>query len=247
MPELRESRRVQAKKRIAILQSNYIPWKGYFDIIRSVDSFVIYDIAQFTRNDWRNRNMIKTAQGMQWLTIPVEQSIHKAINETRVVNDQWRVKHWRSILQHYSRAEFFAGYRDRFQHLYLDCAHTMLSEINYQLLKTICDVLEIRTEFLQASDYEISGCRTGKLVNLCQQLQATDYVSGPRARDYIDESLFDEAGIAIHWADYQGYPEYEQFHPPFVHEVSILDLIFHQGPEARRFMKDVVPAVTTGR
>jgi len=119
-------------KKVAILQSNYIPWKGYFDLINQVDDFVIYDCVQYTKNDWRNRNQIKSKGGLQWLTIPVSvKSRSQLINETIVANNIWADKHLKSLIQTYSKSKFYNLYIDELAACF-DTAKllTKLSEIN---------------------------------------------------------------------------------------------------------------------
>lgn len=226
-------------RRIAILQSNYIPWKGYFDLINLVDEFILYDDMQFTRRDWRNRNLIKTANGLTWLTIPVKVKgkYIQAIKETEATDSSWRQHHWRSILHNYSKTQYFAEYKDLFEELYLNSAETNLSQINFQFLTAINRLLGITTRVTWSMDYSLVEGKTEKLVALCAQAGATEYVSGPSARDYIDATLFAAAGIELTFMDYSGYPEYQQLYPPFEHGVSIIDLIFNEGPNAKRFMK----------
>jgi WbqC-like protein family len=224
---------------VAILQSNYIPWKGYFDVINMVDEFILFDSAQYTRRDWRNRNRIKTRTGPAWLTIPVvvKGRYLQAIQETEIEDPSWNEHHWKTLVHNYARATHFGAYRDRFEELYLDCKETLLSQINYRFLVGICEILGIKTRFSWSAEYpEIEG-KTERLVGWCKQLKATEYLSGPAAKGYIDESLFVEAGIALRYMDYSGYPEYAQLYPPFDHTISIIDLIFNEGPNATRYMK----------
>lgn len=226
-------------KRIAISQSNYIPWKGYFDMIASVDEFILYDNVQFTRRDWRNRNQIKTPAGLQWLTIPVEVKgkFHQRINETIVSDPGWTSRHWRTLELNYAQAAHFAEYREQIRELYLGCAATRLSEINHRFLSAIMALLGIKTTLRWSTDYILEGERSQRLLNICQQAGASVYLSGPAARDYLDESIFTEAGVQLVWMDYSGYPAYRQLHGDFQHGVSILDLLFNKGPQAPSFMK----------
>lgn len=226
-------------KKIAILQSNYIPWKGYFDMIGMVDEFILYDDVQYTRNDWRNRNKIKTRDGVKWLTIPVrvDFSERQAIKDTLVSDPRWRRKHWESVRQSYARAACFREYCDRFEELYLGDDERLLSRINARFINAICDMLGIHTKISWSMDYRLTGDKSERLVDLCQQVGATEYLSGPAARAYIDERLFSESGIRLSWMDYSGYAEYRQLFPPFEHAVSIIDLILNEGPDAPRFMK----------
>lgn len=227
-------------KKVAILQSNYIPWKGYFDIIGSVDEFILYDDMQYTRRDWRNRNKIKTPQGLQWLTIPVEVKgkFFQKINETKVTGHDWVDSHWKSICLNYAHAECFGQYRDRIEHVYEQCREEdYLSRINYLFLTEICDILGIKTKITWSSDYDLVDGKTERLVGLVKDAGGDYYLSGPAAKDYIVPELFEEAGIELAWMDYSGYPEYRQMHGAFEHSVTILDLIFNEGDQARRFMK----------
>jgi hypothetical protein len=225
-------------KRIAILQSNYIPWKGYFDLINSVDEFILYDTAQFTKNDWRNRNKIKTPRGVAWLTIPVRHDFGQSIQETRVSDPAWGRKHWGSLLQNYAKAPHFGEYMPLFESLYRDIAsEEYLSAINYRFLREVCDILNISTSITWSRDYRLADGRIERLVDLCRQGGADEYLSGPAAKDYVEEKPFADAGIALTFMDYSAYPEYQQLYPPFEHKVSILDLIFNEGPDARNYLK----------
>jgi hypothetical protein len=224
--------------RVAILQSSYIPWKGYFDLINAVDEFVLFDDVQFTRRDWRNRNRIKTANGPCWLTIPVNSKGHylDAIKNITVSDASWPSKHWRAIAANYARAPHFRTYAATVERLYDECRDTRLSEINYRWIKAICDLLGIRTRLSWSMDYTVVDGKTERLVDICRQAGASVYVSGPAAKAYIQPELFDAAGIELRYFSYDGYREYPQLFPPFDHHVSILDLLFHQGPAAPSYM-----------
>jgi hypothetical protein len=226
-------------KTVAILQSNYIPWKGYFDLIHMVDEFILYDDMQYTRRDWRNRNLIKTPAGTAWLTIPVEVKgkYYQKINETRISEPGWAEKHWQTICHSYARAPFFRSYRPLLEELYRGATQPLLSEVNYHFLRAICDLLQIRTRISWSMDYRLEEGKTERLVALCRQAGATAYISGPAAQRYIAPELFEQAGIELRWMDYAGYPEYPQLHPPFEHGVSIIDLILSVGEDARSYMK----------
>jgi hypothetical protein len=236
---------VSEGKRVAIVQSNYIPWKGYFDLIASVDEFVLYDDVQYTRRDWRNRNQIKTANGLAWLTIPVVVSgrYHQRINEVLVDDPGWADRHWQTIVHQYTAAAAAPEYLGKLETLYREAPRRQLTEINQYFLTGVCALLGIGTRFRPSSDLSLTGDRTERLLNVCRQVGAAVYLSGPAARGYLDERLFNEAGIAVEWADYSGYPEYRQLHPPFRHEVSIVDLLLNEGGQAPRFMKHVRPVV----
>ena len=224
-------------KKVAIVQSNYIPWKGYFDIINSADVFVLYDSVQYTRNDWRNRNKIKTAHGLRWITIPVQNTTSKTIRDTMVVDNHWRKKHWNMLSHNYSKSKYFNEYKEIMKNMYLDDSASCLSEINYGFIKVINEILKIKTDIVWSNEFKIKGDKSEKLLQICKQLEATEYISGPAAKDYIDMQLFEKADIKVSWVDYLDYPEYSQLHAPFEHNVSILDLIFNEGPNAYKFMQ----------
>jgi hypothetical protein len=230
---------MSAPKKVAIVQSNYIPWKGYFDLIHMVDEFVLYDDMQYTRRDWRNRNCIKTPNGLEWLTIPVDVKgkYFQKIRETRVSDPDWTKSHWKTLSHNYAKAACFAQFRELFEELYLGCREELLSRINLRFIDAICRILGIDTKLSWSMDYELVDGKTERLVGLCKSTRATHYVSGPSARDYMDERLFEQEGIAVSYIDYSGYPEYAQLHGAFEHGVTILDLIFNQGRNASRFMK----------
>jgi hypothetical protein len=229
--------------RIAILQSSYIPWKGYFDLINSVDEFVLFDDVQFTRRDWRNRNRIKTAAGPAWLTIPVHSKGHylAPINQIAVSDESWAARHWRTLTGSYAKAPYFRTYADRFERLYIECRETQLSAINHAWISAICEILEIRTRLTWSMDYQLVDGKTERLVEICRQAGATTYISGPAAKSYIKPEIFQAAGVELVYFSYEGYPEYAQLFPPFDHYVSILDLLFNEGPRATRFMLSFNP------
>jgi len=231
------------QKRVAIVQSSYIPWKGYFDLIRAVDEFILLDTVQFSKGSWRNRNRIKTKDGLAWLSIPVRTKgrLLQTVEDTVVSDPTWAIRHWKNIIGAYARAPFFEPYAEPFEAAYQSFQSDRLSHINRALTELLCGALGIATRISWSSDYRPGDGRMQRLVDLCQQAGATEYLSGPSARGYIDETLFADAGIDLHFADYSGYPEYAQPYPPFEHAVSVLDLLFCTGPLALSFMKDVCP------
>ena len=223
--------------RVAVLQSNYIPWKGYFDIIHDVDLFIFYDDLQFTKNDWRNRNRIKAAGGAEWITIPVGDSLDRLICEVQLNDPRWQAKHWRTLQQAYSRSPHFRSYRDYFEDVYLGRQWTNLSELNQSVIRHVAgEFLGIATRFGDSREHALSGQKFDRLLDLVVRSGATSYVSGPAAQAYIEPARFAAAGIALHWKDYSGYPEYPQRFPPFEHGVSVLDLLFNVGPDAPWFI-----------
>ena len=226
-------------KKVAIVQSNYIPWKGYFDLINSVDEFILYDDMQYTRRDWRNRNRIKTKDGSKWITIPVQVKgkYYQKIIETEIDVPDWSHTHWQLIRQNYLKAKYFDEYQEIFEELYMSCQYSWLSKINYHFIIGICRILGITTQITWSMNYKLVEGKTERLVDLCKQAGAIEYISGATAKNYIDENLFLREGIKIIYIDYSNYPEYNQLFPPFDHAVSIIDLIFNEGRNATKFMK----------
>lgn len=233
-------------KSVAILQSNYIPWKGYFDLINRVDEFILYDDMQYTRRDWRNRNKIKTPDGIQWLTVPVRVKgrFHQTIRETEVDGAIWRQKHWASLHRSYARASHFQSVARELEPLYVGMDVPLLGQLNRVFIEWVCGFLGITTPITNSWDYRLDGAAssTGRLVDLCRQSGATEYVTGAAARAYLDPDAFAAHGITVAWHEYGGYPEYPQLWGGFDHHVSILDLLFNCGREATRFMKLAGPA-----
>jgi len=228
-------------KKIAIVQSNYIPWKGYFDLIAAVDEFIIYDELQFTRRDWRNRNQIKTPQGLKWLSVPVKVKgkYHQAIREVKIDGFAWAETHWKTLFNFYRRAPYFDEMAEIFEPLYRARSYTHLSVLNRTFIDAICALLGINTKITDTLDYHLIDGKTERLTYLCHQAGATEYISGPTAKGYLDENIFKKYGIKLTYFDYRGYPEYPQLWGEFTHYVSILDLLFNCGYQAPQHMKNI--------
>lgn len=224
-------------KKVAVLQSNYIPWKGYFDLINDVDLFIFYDDVQYTKNDWRNRNKVKTDKGSQWLTIPVKSSTDTLINEVEFQNELWAGKHYKTLAALYSKAPYYKNFKDFLGYVYIDRKWSGLSELNQYIIKYISiNFLGITTKFENSTDYNCTGKKLDRLIDLLKKVEADEYISGPAAKNYIDHSRFEDENIILKYKDYHGYKEYDQFYPPFDHYVSILDLLFHTGENAAEYI-----------
>ena len=222
--------------KVAVLQSNYLPWRGYFDIIHDVDVFVFYDDVQYTVNDWRNRNRVKTANGPIWLTVPVGNQNDRRICDVELRDETWARKHWRTVEQSYGRAphfEFGAGFlRELFARRW-----TSLSELNQTAITLIArERLGITTRFRDSREFLVDGQKGDRLLRLLQAVGATEYISGPSAKAYLDVDAYARAGIAVRWKDYSAYPEYPQLHGAFVPNVSIIDLLVSCGPSSPEFI-----------
>ncbi len=227
-------------KKIAIMQSNYLPWKGYFDLISSVDELIFYDEMQYTKRDWRNRNVIKTSQGLLWLSIPikVKGKYNQTINESIIDGEKWKTKHWKTIIQCYNKSEYFDEVAKILEPFYKSKSYEKLSELNQELIKEICKYLGINTILSNSKEYGIINGKTERLIDLCIKANADEYITGPAAKEYIKSELFDERNINLKWFKYEKYPIYNQLHGKFVHEVSIIDLLFNCGPNSIKFIKN---------
>jgi WbqC-like protein family len=223
--------------RIAIIQSCYVPWKGFFDLIGRCDEYVIFDRTQFVKRHWHNRNRIKTASGVQWLSIPVisKGRYQQPIDEVEV-EKPWAEKHWRAIELAYRRAPFFPALEASVHSWYEQAEREpRLSGVNRIFIREIANLLGLRTRIVPDTSYPTEGAKSERLVAMVRAAGGNRYLSGPSARAYLDERLFSSAGIAVEWMSYDGYPEYPQLHGTFEHTVSILDLLFHTGPDAQRY------------
>ena len=225
-------------KTVVVLQSNYIPWKGYFDLVHDADLFIFYDDLQFTKNDWRNRNLVKTPKGPEWLSIPVGPNQHRLICEVTMHDHAWQAKHWLTLQSHYRKAPCFETFRAFFEEVYVHRQWANLSELNQHLITRIStELLGIAgTEFADSRQFALDGTKQDRLLELLVKAGATRYVSGPAAKDYIEPERFAAAGIELVWKDYSGYPEYPQLFPPFAHGVSIVDLLFNAGLDAPQYI-----------
>lgn len=222
-------------KRVAIVQSNYVPWIGYFDLIASVDEFIFYDDVQYTSRDWRNRNRIKTPQGAQWLTIPLTGNRRGRICDMTILDPACGQKHWKILAANYRRARCFDSTSRWLQPLFEE-EWTSISRLNHRLIEAVCRVMNITTTLTHSSDYGAAGNRNGRLIELCRQAGAGVYVSGPRAAGYVDSEAFTRGGLQIDWMRYGHYPPYRQLWGDFVPNLSILDILFNCGVETAAAM-----------
>src|SRR4026208_602909 len=199
-----------------INQPNYIPWRGYFHQIQKADVFVFYDDVQYDKHGWRNRNRIKTSNGPIWLTIPV---IKKGVVINRIpINEifidwtrDWSRKHWKTIEQAYGKAPFFEVYASTLKEIY-EQRYDKLADLTIQLTILIAGVLGISgTQFVRSSSLDATGAKTNRLLDLLGQLGATHYISGPAAKNYLDEAKLGDAGISTEYMLYD-YPIYSQLY-----------------------------------
>lgn len=226
----------EKEKKIAIIQSNYIPWIGYFDVLSQVDEFILLDSVQYTNRDWRNRNRISTPNGPKWLTIPVchtERS--QTISSTKVVDGKWSSQHLSMIKMQYKKANYFEHYISELESWYgqareFDC----ISDINLFFIKKIACILGIATPVV-FDDFYLAGDEytdaTERLACIAERACADVYVSGPAARSYLESSYFEKKGIAVAWVTYPRYMKYQQVWPGFIDKMSIIDVLLCAGSE----------------
>lgn len=208
-------------------------------MLAGVDEFILYDDMQYTRRDWRNRNQIKTPQGVQWITVPVlvKGKYHQKIRETEIDGHDWAADHWKSLSQNYRRAPHFEEIAAWVEPLYLGETYTHISQLNRSFIEAVSGYLGYKTVISNSWDYTLLDGKSERLADLCAQAGGTEYISGPAAKDYIEESEFATRGIRLTWFDYSGYPEYPQLWGDFQHGVTILDLLFNCGKDSPQYMK----------
>jgi hypothetical protein len=196
---------------------------------------------QYTRRDWRNRNQIKTPDGMQWLTVPVQVKgrYDQKIRETLIDGSDWPILHWKTLEQNYRRAPFFEEIALWLKPLYFANSYTHISQLNRRLILEVCHYLGINTVISNSWDFSLIDGKTERLADLCKQAGGTEYVSGPSAKYYVEEGIFVDMNIKLTWFDYTGYPAYPQLWGEFSHGVTILDLLFNCGKDSAHFMKYV--------
>ena len=231
-----------SSNKVLITQSNYIPWKGFFDSLQVSDIFVVFDEMQYTKRDWRNRNLIKTDVGLKWLTIPVETKgkYFQKINETKISDYNWNKKHWALMKSYYYKASCYNEVSDWIENLYMNCNFKYISEINIYFIKAICKFLNIKIQIRFSSEFKLLNDKTDRLVEICTELNATDYYTGPSSKNYLDESKFELKNIKVKYFDYSNYLEYTQLYNGFFNKVSILDLIFNEGESSSKFLKHTI-------
>lgn len=219
-------------KTVAILQPNYIPWRGYFDLMAQVDEFILYDDTQYTRRDWRNRNKIMLNGKETWLTIPVDVSgkYDQLICDVRIADVKWQKQHLQSLRHAYAKAPHFDAVHDLLSLGYESQCYRWLLDADAAFLTLVRDYLGLQTRISFASDYRAPGRKTEKLVSLCEAAGATHYISGPAAQSYIEPQLFAAAGIHLSYITYPPYPRYAHV-SDYAPNMSILDALAHCGAD----------------
>lgn len=223
-----------------ILQPSYIPWRGYFHQIQKADLFIFYDDVQYDTRGWRNRNRIKTQQGTRWLTIPVHKrsvQVEKTPIQSILIDwkTPWNQDHWKTICMAYGKSPYFSHYAPMLEPFY-QRKDERLADFTIDLTIALARQLGIQdTRFERSSEHPVTGTKTVRLIQLLTLAGADHYISGPSARTYLEEDLFQQAGIRLEYMGYD-YPEYPQLYPPFDPQVSILDLFFMTGPQAWNYI-----------
>ncbi len=231
--------------KVAIIQSNYIPWRGYFDFIDSVDLFIVFDDIQYPMGrSWRNRNQLKTASGLHWLTVPVQSKSYQLDIDQVLIsspNQSWQTKHRGLIESSLKPTDFFRDVVCLWESA-ISVNDIKLSELNVRLIKSICSYLSITTPIVMSRGYSAKENKTQRIIQLLKKVNATSYLSGQIAMDYLDENLFRENGIGLEYKTYDYLP-YDQLWGEFMGNVSILDLIANKGKEAKSFLTSQSPNI----
>ncbi len=216
---------------IAIHQPQYLPWLGYFDKIDRADGFIILDNVQYKKNEFINRNRIKTDSGWQWITVPVHYHFPERIDQVSINNQaNWRHKHAQALLTNYGRAPFYKNYNSFFDELFgrdWDC----LRDLNVFAVRGLAELLGIRKELPIASDWDLQDDPTGRLVDICKRMNADTYLSGAGGQNYLDLKQFDSAEIEVVFQAFD-HPVYSQRFGPFEPNMSVVDLLFNCGDES---------------
>ncbi len=226
---------------VAIHQPQYLPWLGYFDKIRRADVFCFLDDVQYKKNDWQNRNRIKTVRGWQWLTVPVHYRYPQKICEVTINNaGNWKNKHLQALISNYSRAPFFSDYREIFEQAY-SANWESISDLNIFLVKRLGTALGLgHKPYVKSSDFELSDDPTNRLVDICRELKADTYLSGQDGVKYMNMDSFSRRGIGVIIQDFQ-HPAYPQVFGAFQSHMSVVDLLFNCGEKSLDKIEEVNP------
>jgi len=223
---------------VSIHQPNYLPWPGFFHKWMLADAFIILDTVQFRKNDWQNRNRIKTANGPQWLTVPVHYHFPAIINEVDISQDPWLHKQLAAMEQSYAKAPYFQDYWDNIQSV-LTQPWQKLSDMNTALIRLLGEVVGCHAPLYLASEMQVENTDpTGRLIDLCRELGGSAYLAGIDGKKYMQGSQFSEADIDLWYQDVQA-PVYHQLHGEFVSYLSVVDLLFNVGPEASKVIREM--------
>jgi WbqC-like protein family len=215
-------------------QPVYLPWLGLLHKIAVADLFCYFDIVQYQTKDFNNRNRIKTHTGELWLSVPVESKNHfeKCVGDIRIVQSGWQRKHFKSIQHAYGKAAYFDAYSAELESILLLQSFETLSELNFAILRFLMRSLGIDTPIVKASDYVFQGTKSDLVLDMCVQLKANVYIFGSQGRGYADVDKFLAASVKPYFQDYR-HPTYRQLHGDFLPYMSVIDLLFNEGPCSR--------------
>lgn len=220
--------------RVAIMQPTYLPWIGYFGLMKSVDLFIFLDSVQFTRRSWQQRNQIKTANGPIWLTVPVLSKGKRDQLITDVEIDRSRdfpQSHQRALELNYKKSPHFDTYAPQLLSL-IGANNRNLTDLTISTIAWLASTLGITTPIRRSSEFEVAGTKAELLASLCDQVGATEYISPPGSKDYLDESdAFTRRGLPLRYFNFTN-PEYPQQFGDFLPYMSVVDLLFNCGPES---------------
>ena len=221
-------------KKIAITQSNYIPWIGYFELIDYVDEFIFFDEVQYTRRDWRNRNKIQYQGNVKWLTIPLKSkgNYFKKISEIRTYDNKWKIDHINKIYSYYKKFNDFEKNFLRIQNIYKTCSQSNLSEINKCFIKEISKILNINANFQDSINFKKKNFSNAseRLLEICRASNASVYVSGSKAKNYLNSDIFKENNIKVEWFEYNKTNTFKRKNnKTFNQNLSVIDYIFNFG------------------
>ena len=223
---------------VAIHQPQFLPWLGYLDKLDRSDVFCLLDIVQYKKNEFQNRNKIKTSQGWQWLTVPVTYRFPERILEVGVnPTVDWRRKHLRSLETSYRKAPFFDNYIMRFEEFYQQ-SYEMLADVNVASIELLMELLGLERKLVLASSLQVdTEDPTLRLVQICQTLGGAAYLSGKDGANYMDLDTFRSQQLEIVFQDFN-HPEYPQCFGPFEPNMSVIDLLFNCGPESLAILRE---------
>jgi len=224
---------------VSVHQPHYLPWLGYFDKIAASDLFVLLDNVQYKKREYQNRNRIRTRQGVKWLTVPVATTgkYEQMTGEVEIESGaSWREKHLETLRHAYSSAPHFKRVFEELEELYMGREWARLAEINSAMLAWFMKEMEIETRVALESELGTGGLSTERIVNICRAVGADVYLSGSGGRDYMDEALFEKAGLKLEYQKYE-HPVYPQVHGGFEPFMGIVDLLFNAGKNAAQIVR----------
>jgi hypothetical protein len=226
--------------RVAVHQPQYLPWSGLFDKIDQADCFVVLDTVQYEKNEWQNRNRIKTPQGWCWLTVPVHYRFPQRLGEVTVAQDGWQRTHWRTMTQSYRKAPFFDRYAPLLEPLYTTTWQGLV-DLNLASMTRLAEGLGLGWAPRLASEMTLTDEPNGRLIDICRQVGADVYLAGSGSRHYLDQARFAAAGIAVEFQQFE-HPVYPQLYGPFEPALSTVDLLFNCGPDSLAVLRRSRPA-----